>query len=199
MQLPPRPEADINTRTVEDACELTTRATTLVHASSMWLSNVATLGRESHAMSESFALAAAPALDNIDKDNPCVPPSALPKFVELVALGRTVTRAISQNSATLSNLLGKTSVSYLPQAVCDANTLITLDTKFRNIFARLSLLEANLGQKGFAAIHNGVTSLRNQHDQNVSIACETARGVEKILANTICILRVLEFLVSDVR
>jgi hypothetical protein len=197
MQLPPRPEDDINTRSLEEACELATRATTLLHTSSMWLGLVVTLGRASHAMSESFALAAAAALDNSDKNNPRIRQAVLPRFLELVDLGRTVTSSMAKSSTTLANLLGKNSTSYLAQDVYYANTLVTLNTEFRNIFARLSLLEANLDQIDFARIYEGVTSLRNQHDQNGSAACEIARGVEQILGNTIGILRVLESLVSD--
>ena len=199
MQPPPPPEADLKARTVEEACTLAKCAATLLYNSSMWLHFVTTLGGVSYAMSESFGLAAATALDSLDKDNPRVSQSALPRFVALVDLGRTVTHAMSQNSATLANLLGKNSISYLPREASDANTLAALNTEFRNIFARLSLLEANLDPIGSAAIHKGVISLRNQHDKNASIACDTAREVEKNLGIMIRILRLLEFLVSDVR
>ena len=180
------------------ARDISLNATLLLKTSTLLLASIMTLAEANRLFSERFILQASGCLKGFLNASTSSLRVDLPELVQLVDLGREVVRSLTESSVSLAKLSGGKRLNFWSNETTHDNSLNELDAAFRDVFAQLSFIEANLDPKHFDDIRNSVLLVRDQHDLNSKVAFETLGALDEMLGRSILLLRSVESILDRV-
>jgi hypothetical protein len=177
-----------------EAWNLLRDGTTLLEASSILLHLINITMKNYSAMASHFAVFGDPIISMAQPEIDSIPQSQYNEIIAFLDLSKKVSGSFSSMTLTIADAVGET--RFLNNSLITSKknvNLITIDARFHKILMDLSFYKDKVSNDSYSSIYNGLTTLMDQHTQNLVAGRDTIRAAEKILGAALGAQRTLEY------
>lgn len=145
------------------------------------------------AIASHFAVFGEPIISKAQPKVDSVPQSQYNEIIAFLDLSKKVSGSFSSMTLTIADAVGE--ARFLNNSLITStrtHNLITIEKKFHKILIDLSHYKHKLSTDSYSSIYSSLTTLIDQHTQNLVAGRNTVRAAEKILGAALGAQRTLE-------